>query len=68
MAWSLLRFRNSRTWLRWGFETDLRSVSGSAAILSEKDLEAFDYVDLGKLLSTVPGVYVRGEDGFGPSP
>ena len=51
-----------------GVETDLRSVSGSAAILSEKDLEAFDYVDLGKLLSTVPGVYVRGEDGFGLRP
>ena len=51
-----------------GVETDLRSVSGSAAILSEEDLEAFDYVDLGKLLSTVPGVYVRGEDGFGLRP
>jgi Fe(3+) dicitrate transport protein len=51
-----------------GVETDLRSVSGSAAILSEEDLEAFDYVDLGKLLSAVPGVYVRGEDGFGLRP
>ena len=43
-----------------GVETDLRSISGSAAILSEEDLEAFDYVDLGKLLSAVPGVYGRG--------
>ena len=51
-----------------GVETDLQDISGSVAILDEKDLDAFDYVDLGKLLSAVPGVYVRGEDGFGLRP
>jgi len=51
-----------------GVDTDLRDVSGSATIITEGDLEAFDYVDLGKLLSKVPGVYVRGEDGFGLRP
>ncbi len=48
--------------------TSLRSISGSATILSEIELEAFDYADLGKLLSQVPGVYVRGEDGYGLRP
>ena len=51
-----------------GVDKDLQDVSGSVAILDEKDLDAFDYVDLGKLLSAVPGVYVRGEDGFGLRP
>ena len=51
-----------------GIDADLREVSGSVTILSEEDLEVFDYVDLGKLLSAVPGVYVRGEDGFGLRP
>ena len=51
-----------------GIETDLQDISGSVAILDEDDLDAFDYVDLGKLLSAVPGVYVRGEDGFGLRP
>ena len=51
-----------------GVDTDLQDISGSVAILDEDDLDAFDYVDLGKLLSAVPGVYVRGEDGFGLRP
>lgn len=51
-----------------GVDTDLQDISGSVAILDEADLDAFDYVDLGKLLSAVPGVYVRGEDGFGLRP
>ena len=51
-----------------GVDTDLQDISGSVAILDETDLDAFDYVDLGKLLSAVPGVYVRGEDGFGLRP
>lgn len=51
-----------------GSATDLQSTAGSAAIIDAEALERHDYVDLGKVLSEVPGVYVRGEDGYGLRP
>lgn len=43
-------------------------VAGSAHALDEEDLERFAHDDPQQTLTTVPGVYVRGEDGFGLRP
>ncbi len=43
-------------------------VAGSAHVIDEETLERFEYDDIGRVLSTTPGVYVRGEDGFGLRP
>lgn len=43
-------------------------VAGSAHIIREEELERTEYDDPHRLLLTVPGVYVRGEDGFGLRP
>ncbi|MEO1172902.1 MAG: TonB-dependent receptor, partial [Myxococcota bacterium] len=43
-------------------------VSGSAHAVSEEQLERYEYDDLERVLNKVPGVYVRGEDGFGLRP
>lgn len=52
-------------------EADDRAVvheAGSAHVLTEEDLARHDYDDVHRILATVPGVYVRGEDGFGLRP
>ena len=51
-----------------GSEDEIVKVPGSGALLTEDDLERFDYVDLHQTLSSIPGVYVREEDGFGLRP
>jgi Fe(3+) dicitrate transport protein len=43
-------------------------VAGSAHVISEEELERHEYTDIHQILSTVPGVYLRGEDGFGLRP
>ncbi len=43
-------------------------ISGSAHVVGEEELETFENDDIHAVLSTVPGVYVRGEDGFGLRP
>ena len=43
-------------------------TGGSAHVLSEKELERLDYDDPLSVLATVPGVYVRQEDGTGLRP
>jgi Fe(3+) dicitrate transport protein len=43
-------------------------VAGSAHVVDEETLERFEYDDIGRVLSTTPGVYIRGEDGFGLRP
>ncbi len=47
---------------------ELPRVAGSAHVVSERELERHEYDDVHKVLATVPGVYVRGEDGFGLRP
>jgi Fe(3+) dicitrate transport protein len=42
--------------------------SGSAHVIGEADLQRHAYDDIGRVLTTVPGVYVRGEDGYGLRP
>ncbi|MEZ4241667.1 MAG: TonB-dependent receptor [Myxococcota bacterium] len=43
-------------------------VAGSAHVVTEEDLQQYDYDDIHAVLAQVPGVYVRGEDGFGLRP
>ena len=45
--------------------TRLERTAGSAHIIRNKDLERAEYDDPAKVLQAVPGVYARGEDGFG---
>ena len=47
--------------------TTLRTT-GSAHRLEEEDLELFNYDDIHRVLSEVPGVYIREEDGYGLRP
>ncbi len=48
--------------------TRLKETSGSAHVVRSKQLERFEYDDPHQVLLGVPGVYVRGEDGFGLRP
>ena len=43
-------------------------IAGSAHFVDETKLETFEYNDIHRVLSEVPGVYVRGEDGYGLRP
>src|SRR5690606_13050083 len=38
---------------------------GSAHAVTEQELERFEHDDIHKVLSAVPGVYIREEDGYG---
>ncbi len=51
-----------------GTKEEQFKVPGSAVQLDEKFLDKFEYDDVHKVLSQVPGVYIRGEDGFGLRP
>ena len=46
----------------------IRSLTGSASLLDESQIQAFDSVDITTLLTQVPGVYLRIEDGYGLRP
>ncbi|MBL9022796.1 MAG: TonB-dependent receptor [Myxococcales bacterium] len=48
--------------------TKVQETSGSAHVIRPKQLERFEYSDPHQVLMGVPGVYVRGEDGFGLRP
>ena len=48
-----------------GTQEDLQSLPGSGAIITSDDLDMFEFSDVGKALSLVPGVYFRPEDGYG---
>ncbi len=41
---------------------------GSAHIVREKELQRFEYDDVAQVLSAVPGVFSRTEDGMGLRP
>ena len=51
-----------------GSNADLMDLAGSGAKISEGDIALHKYSDLNQLMSFVPGVYVREEDGFGLRP
>jgi Fe(3+) dicitrate transport protein len=46
----------------------VQETSGSAHVIRPAQLERFEYSDPHRVLQSVPGVYVRGEDGFGLRP
>ena len=48
-----------------GTQEDLQSLPGSGTIITSDDLDMFEFSDVGKALSLVPGVYFRPEDGYG---
>ncbi len=52
----------------FGRKADLTRITGSAHVVNEEQLERFEYDDIERVLSKVPGVYLRGEDGFGLRP
>jgi Fe(3+) dicitrate transport protein len=46
----------------------LRQTAGSVHVLSQRQLERFEYDDAHSILGQVPGVYMRQEDGMGLRP
>jgi len=46
----------------------LAKIGGAAHIVSEEDLKHLDTISADAAMSRVPGVFVRGEDGFGLRP
>ncbi|GAA5190649.1 TonB-dependent receptor family protein [Ferrimonas gelatinilytica] len=59
---------NLETLTIFGDAEAVKTVPGSAAYLGEEALEKFDYTDIMRVLTAVPGVYVSEEDGFGLRP
>ena len=51
-----------------GSMEDVSSVPGSGVAIDLEQLERFDYTDLHQILGSVPGVYIREEDGYGLRP
>ncbi len=47
---------------------NIRTLSGSAALIDETQIAKFDSVDITSLLTQIPGVYLRIEDGYGLRP
>ena len=47
---------------------DLKNLAGSGAIISNEDLEIAMDTDIQKILTAVPGVYMRTEEGYGLRP
>ena len=51
-----------------GTKEEKQNLSGSGFQISNVDLSKHGYTDLNQIVSSVPGVYVREEDGFGLRP
>ena len=51
-----------------GSKDDLKNLPGSGAIISNEDLEIAMDTDIQKILTAVPGVYMRTEEGYGLRP
>ncbi|MFQ3195912.1 MAG: Fe(3+) dicitrate transport protein, partial [Colwellia sp.] len=52
----------------FGSGQTVNDVPGSAHMISQAELEKFDFTDIMRTLTTVPGVYVLEEDGYGLRP
>lgn len=52
----------------FGSSTAVNDIPGSAHQLTKDDLAKFDYSDIMRTLTTIPGVYVLEEDGYGLRP
>ena len=51
-----------------GSKLDVRKVGGSGAVIGDAQIVTEVSTDINQLLKTVPGVYVREEDGYGLRP
>lgn len=51
-----------------GHKEDPTKATGSAYVVSEKELQKFEFTNVHSILRSVPGVYVREEDGQGTFP
>ena len=51
-----------------GSRDDARMVAGSSAVITDDDLQRFQDTDINRILSQVPGVYLREEEGYGLRP
>ena len=51
-----------------GEPADASQIAGSAFVLTELDLEKFEYTDIHRIVRQVPGVYFQEEDGYGLRP
>ena len=51
-----------------GSKQNLQSMEGAGAYLETGDLTPFLHTDVNDILSQVPGVYLRGEEGYGLFP
>jgi Fe(3+) dicitrate transport protein len=51
-----------------GTKADARKIAGSATVISNEDLQKAIDTDIHKILSAVPGVFFRTEEGYGLRP
>ena len=51
-----------------GTQEDAKGIAGSASVITEEELETYEYTDIHKILSNVPGVNFRPEEGYGLRP
>jgi Fe(3+) dicitrate transport protein len=51
-----------------GSVEDAKEIAGSASVITEEELEAYEYTNIHKILSNVPGVNFRPEEGYGLRP
>ncbi len=51
-----------------GGRDDVETLGGSAQLVDAETLSYLDYTDVNRVMSLVPGVYVRHEDGYGLRP
>ena len=51
-----------------GTKADARRIAGSGTVISNEDLQKTIDTDIHKILSAVPGVFFRTEDGYGLRP
>ena len=51
-----------------GSQEEAIEIAGSASVITSEDLEVYEYTDIHKILSTVPGVNFRPEEGYGLRP
>jgi Fe(3+) dicitrate transport protein len=52
----------------FGEKQALETTTGSGFVLNEAALEQFEFDDIHRVLQSVPGVYIREEDGYGLRP
>ena len=52
----------------FGSRNQLATATGSAFVLNEETLAQYEFDDIHRVLQSVPGVYIREEDGYGLRP